>query len=300
MPVDVVVDGARADIVLNRPDIHNALDWEMFDDLARAATQVADEASVRVVVVSGAGRSFCSGIDTSAFGELAGDAPNMIGRAQAGYRKLAELEVPTIASVRGHALGAGLQIALMCDVRVVTSDASLGLLEAQYAIVPDLGGTQRLPRLVGAGRAKKMIWLAERVTGDVAHQIGLAEQVVEPDELARATDDIAARIAEAPPLVVRAVKSLVEGAHSWPLLEGMDREGAAQAGLLTSSDFGEAIAPSSSAAPRNSAANKNGYARCPRLARAAAMRRGRSRRFNRSSDRGKARLQLRPSPAMPG
>lgn len=241
MPIDVGIEGTRADIVLNRPDVLNALDWDMFDELGRAATEVAAAESVRVVVVSGAGRSFCSGIDTSTFGDLAGDAPKMVARAQAGFRKLAEVKVPTIASVRGHALGAGLQVALMCDLRVVTRDASLGLLEAKYGIIPDLGGTQRLPRLVGPARAKKMIWLAERVTGEEAHRIGLVEEIAAQDDLDAATDDLAARIAAAPPLAARAVKFLVDGSHSWPLPDGMDHEARAQGRMLTSADFSEAI-----------------------------------------------------------
>lgn len=241
MPIEVAFDGRRADIVLKRPEVLNALDWAMFDSLAEAVDEVAAARDVRVVVVAGAGRSFCSGIDTSAFGELAGGAAEMIARAQAGFRKLAALEVPTIAAVQGHALGAGLQLALMCDLRVVTADASLGLLEAKYGIVPDLGGTQRLPALVGPARAKKMIWLGERIDGRAAETVGLADEVTEPDGLADASGALAQRVAAAPPLVVRAVKELVDGAPRWSVQQGMDEEGRHQQQLLASNDFSEAI-----------------------------------------------------------
>lgn len=239
--VDVRVSGPRADLVLRRPEVLNAMSVEVFDALSSAADEVANLDDLRVLVVSGEGRSFSSGIDTSSFGTVAGDPDTMIARAQAGFRKIAALPIPTIAAVRGHALGAGLQLALACDVIVATTDASLGLLEARYGLVPDLGGTQRLPRLVGPARAKRMIWLAERMSGVEAERIGLASRVVDEGELDEAVDRLAAALAGAPPLTVRAVKRLVDLAGSVDHAAGMDEEARAQAQMLTSSDFGEAV-----------------------------------------------------------
>lgn len=241
MVVDVSVDGHRADLVLRRPDVLNAMDWEVFDAIAAGVDEIAAAEDVRVVVVSGEGRSFSSGIDTSTFGDLTGTPDERIARAQAGGRKLAALPMPTIAKVQGHALGAGLQLALACDLRVVAEDASLGLLEGRYGIIPDLGGTQRLPRLVGPGWAKKMIWLAERIDGVTAGRIGLAEAVVAASDLDAATDALAERIVNAPPLATREAKRLVGLAGTVPLGAGMDEEARAQLGLLASNDFGEAI-----------------------------------------------------------
>jgi enoyl-CoA hydratase/carnithine racemase len=241
MTVEVTIDERRATIRLRRPEVLNAMSFEVFDGLARAADEIAHADGVRVVVVTGEGRSFSSGIDTSSFGESAGAPAEMVRRAQAGFRKITALELPTIAAVRGHALGAGLQLALACDLRVVTSDSSLGILEAKYGLVPDLGGTQRLPALVGPGRAKKMIWLAERIDGTEAGRIGLAELVVAPDELDAAVDDLATKIAAAPPLVVREVKRLVTLAHTSPHETGMDEEAASQLLMFASQDFGEAM-----------------------------------------------------------
>ena len=240
--VEVDRRGHRADVVLRRPDVLNAMNWEVFDGLAAAADDIARDDSVRVVVVSGEGRSFSSGIDTGSFGESAADPEKMIARAQAGFRKIATLPVPTIAAVRGHALGAGLQLALACDVRVMAADASVGLLEARYGLVPDLGGTQRLPGLVGSGRAKKMIWLAERIDGTEAHRIGLAELLAAPEDLDATVDELAASVAAAPPLVVREVKRLVDLSANLPLTAGMDEEARAQMKMFASTDFGEAIA----------------------------------------------------------
>jgi enoyl-CoA hydratase/carnithine racemase len=241
MSVEVAFDNKRATITLRRPEVLNAMNRDVFEGLARAADEIAAADDVRCVVVTGEGRSFSSGIDTTSFGEAQGAPPETIARAQAGFRRIGALPVPTIAAVKGHALGAGLQLALACDIRVVASDAQLGLLEAKYGLVPDLGGTQRLPALVGPGRAKKMIWLAERIDGTEAGRIALAEVVVGADEVDAAAEELAARIEAAPPLVVRDVKRLVSVAAAVPLDRGMDEEAAAQKTMLASSDFNEAI-----------------------------------------------------------
>jgi enoyl-CoA hydratase/carnithine racemase len=240
MSVDVSFSGFRADLVLRRPDVLNAMDFEVFEKLASAADEIS-RSDARVVVVSGEGRSFSSGIDTSTFGSLSGTTEEGITRAQAGFRKIAALPMPTIAKVQGHALGAGLQLALACDIRVVAEDASLGLLEGKYGIVPDLGGTQRLPLLVGPGWAKRMIWLAERIDGVTAELIGLAEFVVPVSDLDKVVDDLADQIAAAPPLAARAAKRLVDLAGRVPHEAGMDEEAVSQKGLLASNDFTEAI-----------------------------------------------------------
>ena len=241
MTVKVQVEGSRADIVLDRPEVLNAMDFDVFDGLVEAAAQVSDRQEVRVVVVSGAGRSFCSGIDTTTLG--AGDLPpaDLIERAQKGFRALEQVPVPTIAAVRGHAYGAGMQLALVCDLRVVAADASLGLLETNYGIVPDLGGTHRLPALTGPALAKQMMWLAERIDGTEAHRRGIAEQVVEPQDLDAVVDRLAETLAARPPLAVRAIKRLVEHAAGATFSQAMDEVARAQEQLLVSRDFGEAI-----------------------------------------------------------
>lgn len=242
--VELSFSGPRADLRLNRPEVLNAMSFEVFDAFARATDEIAERDDVHVVVVSGAGRSFCSGIDLSALGEFSGTLEETIARAQAGFRKLASLPMPTIAAVQGHALGAGLQVALMCDLRVVATDATLGLLEMRYGLVPDLGGSTKLPHLVGPARAKKMIWLTEKVDGAEAERIGLAELAVAPTELARTVDEIAERVAEPPHLAKRAAKRLIDGTHLLTQTQGMDEEARAQAECMTSPEFAEAIARS--------------------------------------------------------
>ncbi len=242
MTVKLELAGSRANVILNRPEVLNAMDWDTFDALARVCDEVVVRSDVRVVVVSGEGRSLCSGIDTTTLQSPRGSLEDMIAHAQAGFRKLAALPIPTIVAIKGHALGAGLQLALACDIRVAATDASLGLLEHRFGILPDLGGTQQLGRLVGPGMAKKMIWTQERIDGSEAHRRGLVELVVDPDDLESSVEELAAAIAAAPPTAARQVKRLVDLSGRVPIDEGMDEEAQGQLECFGSPDFAEAIA----------------------------------------------------------
>jgi enoyl-CoA hydratase/carnithine racemase len=154
---------------------------------------------------------------------------------------LEEAPFPTIAAVRGFALGAGLQMALACDIRVFARGTSVGLLEHKYGILPDLGGTQRLPRVVGAGKAKEMIWTAARIDAEEAYRIGLCERLVDDDALESNVGELAAAIAAQPPLAVQGAKRAVEAADRVPVSEGLVVEAEAQAICLKSDDMREAI-----------------------------------------------------------
>lgn len=244
-------------IRLNRPDRLNAFTPEMWAELRTLGRSlVADPGDIRVLVVSGEGRAFSSGIDTSVFAEglsvtdLADGEPprhnnpsvDAILTAQDSFTWLAEAPFITIAAIRGFALGAGLQLALACDMRVVARGARLGLLELQYGIVPDLGGTQRLPRLVGSGKAIELIATAAKIDADEALRIGLVERVVADEELWEVADDLAATIAAQPPHAVRGAKRAVHAAlDGRSVREGLVVEAEAQAVCITSSDFREAI-----------------------------------------------------------
>jgi len=231
-------DGPRADVLLDRPEVLNAMDFDVFDSLARAADEIAEH-DPRVVVISGKGRSFSAGIDVGSLGSVSGGPAETIARAQAPFRKIAALPMPTIALVRGHTLGAGLQLALACDLRVVTPDAKLGLLEANYGLIPDLGGSTRLPQIVGTARAKRMIWLAEKFTGDEASELGVADLVASEDDIEAVVSALAERLAEAPFSPTRAAKRLIDGAPFLALEDGMDAEASAQEGCMTAPDFAE-------------------------------------------------------------
>ena len=249
--------GAVGRLVLDRPDKLNAFTVEMWREMRElGAALLADPGDLRALVVIGEGRAFSSGIDTSVFTSdrgidevLAGEAPRHanpviagILAAQDAYTWLEEAPFATIAAVRGHALGAGLQLALACDIRIVARGTKLGLLEFKYGIIPDLGGTQRLPRLVGSGKAKELIFTAARIDAEEAGRIGLAERVVADEELEEVAGDLAREIAAQPPLAVRGAKRAVNTAMSGATVrEGLLVEAEAQSECLGSYDMKEAI-----------------------------------------------------------
>jgi enoyl-CoA hydratase/carnithine racemase len=254
------IEFSRADHVgwlrLNRPEKLNSFTVLMWRELRAIGRELRDDDDLRALVVIGNGRAFSSGIDTSVFtgggadsiegGDDAGSRhrdPTVDGilRTQEAYSWLEEARYPTIAAVRGFALGAGLQMALACDIRVFARGTSVGLLEHKYGILPDLGGTQRLPRVVGAGKAKEMIWTAGRIDADEAYRIGLCERLVDEDALDAEAAALASAIAAQPPLAVQGAKRAVEAAGRVPVAEGLVVEAEAQAICLRSDDMREAI-----------------------------------------------------------
>jgi enoyl-CoA hydratase/carnithine racemase len=256
--IRVELDGPVGRLTLDRPDRLNAFTIQMWQELATLGESLrADPRDLRVLVVTGEGRAFSSGIDTSVFtsGAAASDLLTDEGRArhpdetvasvlatQDAYTWLEEVPFATIAAVRGYALGAGLQLALACDLRFVARGTKLGLLEFKYGIIPDLGGTQRLPRIVGAGRAKELIFTAATIDAEDAERIGLAEHVVAEEELEERVREIAEQIAAQPPLAVRAAKRAINAAVSgMSVRDGLVVEAEGQATCLRSADMREAI-----------------------------------------------------------
>lgn len=246
-------DGPVGRLVLNRPDRLNSFTPEMWRELAELGAELAADPELRALVVTGEGRAFSSGIDTSVFAagtaeldrdDSRHDDPTVaaILRTQDAYTWLDEAPFATIAAVRGYALGAGLQLALACDLRVVARGTTLGLLEFKYGIIPDLGGTQRLPRLVGPGKAKEMILTAAQLDAEEAARIGIVEQLVDEAELDRRATELAVTIAAQPPLAVRAAKRAVDVAGRLPIRDGLLVEAEGQATCLRSDDMKEAIA----------------------------------------------------------
>ncbi|MEP6625719.1 MAG: enoyl-CoA hydratase-related protein, partial [Acidimicrobiia bacterium] len=251
--LELTVDGHVGRLTLNRPDKLNSFTIEMWRELRELGQRlVADPGAIRALVVIGAGRAFSSGIDTSVFSGGGDDGiaggpdagtrhpdPLVDGimRTQESFSWLEDAPFATIAAARGFALGAGLQIALACDIRIFAHGISVGLLEHKYGIIPDLGGTQRLPRIVGAGKAKEMIFTAARIDGDESHRIGLCEQLVPDEELETTALKLAARIAAQPPLAVREAKRAVNASFDLPIADGLRVEAEAQGVCLPSQDM---------------------------------------------------------------
>jgi enoyl-CoA hydratase/carnithine racemase len=249
-------DGSVGWLRLARPERLNSFTVAMWHEMRALGEEIQDDPELRAVVVIGNGRAFSSGIDTTVFTGGTSDAiqsgddagtrhadPTVDGilRAQAAYSWLADARYPTIAAVHGYAFGAGLQLALACDVRVFARQTLVGLLEHKYGILPDLGGTQRLPRVVGASKAKELIWTAARIDADESYRIGLCVRLVDEADLESEVTALAATIAAQPPLAVQGAKRAVEASGRLPVAEGLVYEAEQQRICLGSDDMREAI-----------------------------------------------------------
>lgn len=237
------IDGAVATITIARPEVRNAMDLDVFNALEELGARAGADADVRAVVVTGDGETFSSGIDTTIFtAGPSGDPSGIdIGRLQRAFSIFEDIPKPTIAAVSGPCFGAGIQLAIACDLRVAAGDALFSVLETRWGIMPDLGGTQRLPRLIGLGRAKDMAFTARRVEAPEALAWGLANRVVPSGEHLKAATEWAQELAAGPPLAFAAIKRLANQAFDVPVVTGLEREAAAQRRVLASADFIEAV-----------------------------------------------------------
>jgi enoyl-CoA hydratase/carnithine racemase len=228
-----------AHLRLERAATRNALDLGAFSDLGAYAHALAeaDPGEVGAVVVSGVGGTFSSGLDVSLFGTTIGLGVDIdrISELQGAFDALEDLDLPVLAAIEGPCLGGGLQLALACHLRAVAPSASLALLETTWGIVPDLGGTWRLPRLVGTGRATELILTARRVGADEARAIGLAELALPADGALDAAHALAARLA-AGPAALRRVPRLVREGMGRARAEALAAEARVQVALLAGHD----------------------------------------------------------------
>jgi len=235
--VSIEVDGHVAIVTLTRAEKHNALDLAMLDAIIAAAERLRDEPGVRVVVLHGAGPSFCSGLDFPAvaaaggleafIGILAEPPPNYFQRAGHGW---IDLPVPVIAAIQGNCLGGGLQIALGADIRIATPDARLSVMEARWGLIPDMSITRTLPRLVGIDVAKELTYTARTLSGEDAHRLGLVTRL-DADPLSAATE-LAREIAGRSPDAVRAAKRLFNDGWSGTAEQTLALEARLQGGLI--------------------------------------------------------------------
>jgi methylglutaconyl-CoA hydratase len=243
-PVLLDVHGGIATLTLNRPAALNALSRALAADLAAALHALADDATLRVIVVRGAGeRAFCTGADLKERATLSPDEKGqhtaLIGAAADA---LAAMPVPTIAAIRGYALAGGLELALACDIRLAATDAVFGLTEVMIGIFPGAGGPVRLPRVVGPGKARELIFSGRRIDATEALACGLVERVVAPDELEQTAAALAGQIAAAAPLAVRAVKRVLDGATDLPIAEALRYAETLRRPLDATRDYTEGLA----------------------------------------------------------
>jgi len=200
------VDDGVASVVLNRPEKRNAIDQAMIDDLHRAMDALEANETVRVMILSGAGgKALAAGADIAQLRERrAAEALQVINARL--FQRVEDLPFPTIAAITGYALGGGCELAMACDLRVGGRSAQLGQPEVALGIIPAAGGTQRLPRLVGIGRAKEIIYTGRLVGADEAERIGLLNKMVDDEAVMDAAHEMAAQIAKQGGLAVRLAK----------------------------------------------------------------------------------------------
>jgi enoyl-CoA hydratase/carnithine racemase len=208
-------------------------------ELRDALNTLETAGDVRAVVVSGRGeRAFSAGSHVGEFEDQAGEAGRVRHQLdQDVWRQLAELPMPTIAAIEGHCLGGGLELALCCDIRVASETARLGLPEVKLAVIPGSGGTQRLPRVVGATRAKELILTGRVLTAAQAEAIGLVNRVVPAGEAVAAADTLAAEIAARGPVAVREAKRLIDTALDRDIGAGLAAEFEASERIFATEDM---------------------------------------------------------------
>jgi len=241
--VDLRVDDHVATVVMQRSEAMNALSGEMADMLSGAILQAAAEPNVWVMILASSGdRAFCVGADLKERSTL-DDAGWLRNRTlmRGLFESLRSVPQPTIASVFGHALGGGFELALSCDLMVASDDAVFGLPETALGIVPGGGGTQLLARRIGIARAKEVIFTGRRLTAQEAQRIGLVSKVVAKSELRSATTSLAREICKSSPIAVQEAKRAVDNAFDIPLEHGIELEDLAWRRAVASEDRKEGI-----------------------------------------------------------
>jgi enoyl-CoA hydratase len=236
--------GAAVVLTFNRPDKRNALSTAMLQALERRLDDVAEDASVRAVIVTGAGeRAFVAGADIGEYAEQDEAAFGTYQRfSRSLFSRLDAFPKPVIGAVNGYALGGGFEIALCCDVLIASETARFGLPEGLLGLSPGGGGTQRLTRAVGPFVAADVLLSARRLTADDAHRLGLVSEVVEPDRLRDAALAKGEAMAKVAPLASVEMLALVRSAVDVPLEDGLTLEQDALLRLRLSADAAEGIA----------------------------------------------------------
>jgi enoyl-CoA hydratase len=230
-------------IMIDRPDAMNAMRFQTMVELEDAVTAAGQDENIRVLVITGAGKWFVSGADIP---EMAAEenAQRIMSEVIRGRNILSALEnfsKPVIARINGAAMGGGLELALCCDVRIASSRAILALPEIKLGIIPGYGGTQRLPRLIGPGKAKELILTGDFISAKEALTIGLVNEVVPMEQLDDAVNRLAAKLADKSPLALRLAKVAVNTGLQADLNAGLEIESYCFARCFDSDDRKEGL-----------------------------------------------------------
>lgn len=229
-----------AHVRLNRPEKRNALTSEMLEHLARIFAELSMRQSLRAVILSGEGEAFCAGTDIGELAELdEAGARLKVGLGQQVCHEIESCAVPVIGAIDGAAAGGGCELALACHLRVATSRAVFSLPETKLGVMPAYGGTQRMARVTGSGRALELMLADGRLKARDALNIGLVNRIVEPVQLLSEAEAVARQIATSAPLAVRACLEAVRRGQELPLAEGLKLEAELFSRLFATEDMRE-------------------------------------------------------------
>jgi enoyl-CoA hydratase/carnithine racemase len=230
--ISIEVENGLAWMYLDRPEKLNAMNPAMFEELGVSADYIRDDPEVKVAIITGRGRGFCAGIDLSSLDGYQDTDPHafrvIVRKIQHNFRAFELIEKPIIAMANGHALGAGTELALACDIILASTEATFGLLEVNVGLVVDLGGTQRLPRSVGVHRAKELILTGKKITADEAERIGLVSAVYPPEELKPKAIELANHFMRLSPVAVGLCKISIDRSSGSSIEAGLEYEAQSQ------------------------------------------------------------------------
>lgn len=215
-----------SEVTINRPKALNALNSATLKELGQVVSEISDNNDIKAVIITGAGsKSFVAGADIAEMKSLNSiQATNFSRLAQNVFSQIENLPKLVIAAVNGYALGGGCELAMACDVRFASKKAKFGQPEVNLGILPSFGGTQRLPRLVGKGIAKELIFSTDMISADEAYRIGLANKVYEPDELIEKSKEFAKKVMSKSPCGVRLAKASINNGLDIDLEAGLKYE----------------------------------------------------------------------------
>jgi enoyl-CoA hydratase/carnithine racemase len=225
-------------LTLNRPEVMNSLNFPLLKELNHFITEANFAKDIRVIIITGAGnKAFCAGADLKERRTLPPEeVRRYIFTIRTTFTAVEYLPKPVIAAVNGIALGGGTELALASDIRIASSTAKMGLTETSLAIIPGAGGTQRLVRAVGKGKAKEMIFLAKRIPADEAYEIGLVNKVVEPEKLMDTAIEMAEKICENGPLAIEQAKFAINYGSETDIFTGLAFETQCYNNLIPTKD----------------------------------------------------------------
>jgi enoyl-CoA hydratase/carnithine racemase len=229
-------------VVLNRPEKRNAFNAELIAATGDALRDAAADDSVRCVVLRGAGPMFSSGMDLGSLAALAGAPENLRAfrhEILVAWNRAEEMPKPTVCAIHGACIGGALELALACDLRVIASDAVIGLPETRIGLIPDVGGSSRLPAVVGLGRAKELIMTGKLIGGEEAERIGLANRVAPPDQLEAATQTLVDELLACAPVAVGLAKRVMDASARPALAATLELEVTMQERCAATADFTE-------------------------------------------------------------